>query len=68
MFVLKVDLPTGVAYFTGKKRIVQDTESPGLTSEIGEAKFYDDPITAKKFCKMLISRYHMNFYYSFIDE
>lgn len=67
MFVLKIDLPTGTAYFTGKKRIVQDTEFPSLTDDLSEAKLFEDPVQAKKYCKMLINKYDMYFYYSLID-
>ncbi len=64
MYVLKIDLPTGVAYFTGKKRVVQGSESPGLTNILSEARFFEEEAEAAKFCKMLIKKYDMEFYYS----
>lgn len=68
MFVLKIDFPTGVAYFTGRKKIVQGSESPGLTGELSEAKHFEDEEEAKKYCKMLVKKYDMDFYYSAEDE
>ena len=53
MYVLKIDLPTGIAYFTGKKKVVQGCESPGLTGNIEGARFFMDEEEAAKFCKML---------------
>ena len=67
MFVIKVDLPTGVAFFTGKKRIVQEAEFPGLSGNFHDAKIFDDSHMATKYCKMLINRYDMNFYYSVLE-
>lgn len=67
MYVLKIDLPTGVAYFTGKKRIVQGTESPGLTDMLGQARLFETEEEAFKFCKMLIKRYDMEFYCTDMD-
>lgn len=64
MFVLKIDFPTGVAYFTGRKKIVQGSESPGLTGELSEAKHFEDEEEAKRYCKMLVKKYDMDFYYS----
>lgn len=64
MYILKVDLPGGVVYFTGKKRIVQGVESPGLTDNPAEARQYEDKEEAAKYCKMLIRRYDMEFYMS----
>lgn len=64
MYVLKIDFPTGVAYFTGKKKVVQGTESPGLTDTVDEARIFDSEEEAAKFCKMLIRNYDMEFYYS----
>ena len=68
MYVLKVDLPTGRAFFTGKKKVVQSCEFPGLTEEFENAKQYETEEEAKKFCKMLIKKYDMDFYYSSTDE
>lgn len=64
MYVLKIDLPTGVAFFTGKKRVIQGCESPGLTDVLDNARFFEDEEEAKKFCKMLIKKYDMEFYYT----
>ncbi|MBR4343239.1 MAG: hypothetical protein IKP88_11160 [Lachnospiraceae bacterium] len=64
MYVLKIDLPTGIAYFTGKKKVVQGCESPGLTGNIEGARFFMDEEEAAKFCKMLVKKYDMEFYYS----
>ena len=67
MYVLKIDFPTGIAYFTGKKRIVQGTESPGLTDILSQARLFETEEEAVKFCKMLIKRYDMEFYYTDMD-
>ena len=67
MYVLKIDFPTGLAYFTGKKKVVQGTESPGLTDMLGQARLFETEEEAAKFCKMLIKRYDMEFYYSDLD-
>jgi len=64
MYVLKIDLPTGIAYFTGKKKVVQGCESPGLTGNIEGARFFLEEEEAAKFCKMLVKKYDMEFYYS----
>ncbi len=64
MFVLKIDLPTGIAYFTGKKKVVQGCESPGLTGNIEGARFFTEEKEAAKFCKMLVKKYDMEFYYT----
>lgn len=64
MYVLKIDFPTGIAYFTGKKKLVQGSESPGLTDSIENAKIFDTEAEAAKFCKMLIKKYDMEFYYT----
>lgn len=64
MYVLKIDLPTGIAYFTGKKKVVQGCESPGLTGDINSARYFIDEQEATKFCKMLVKKYDMEFYYS----
>ena len=64
MYVLKIDLPTGIAYFTGKKKVVQGCESPGLTGNIEGARFFMEEEEAAKFCKMLVKKYDMEFYYS----
>lgn len=68
MYVLKIDFPTGIAYFTGKKKVVQGSESPGLTDEIAQARLFDTEDEAAKFCKMLIKRYDMEFYYSDLSK
>lgn len=68
MFVLKIDLPTGTAYFTGKKKVVQGSESPGLTDLLSSAKLFESEEEAEKFCRMLIKRYDMEFYYSDLRE
>ena len=67
MYVLKIDLPTGIAYFTGKKKVVQGCESPGLTGNIEGARFFMEEEEAAKFCRMLVKKYDMEFYYS-IEE
>ena len=67
MYVLKIDFPTGVAYFTGKKKVVQGTESPGLTDMLGQARVFETEEEAAKFCKMLIKKYDMEFYYTDMD-
>ena len=64
MYVLKIDFPTGIAYFTGKKKVVQGTESPGLTDTIDDARHFETEEEAAKFCKMLIKKYDMEFYYT----
>ncbi len=64
MYVLKIDLPTGIAYFTGKKKVVQGCESPGLTGNIEGARFFLEEEEAAKFCRMLVKKYDMEFYYS----
>lgn len=64
MYVLKIDLPTGIAYFTGKKKVVQGCESPGLTGNIEGARFFIEEEEAAKFCRMLVKKYDMEFYYS----
>ena len=64
MFVLKIDLPTGIAYFTGKKKVVLGCESPGLTGNIEGARFFTEEKEAAKFCKMLVKKYDMEFYYT----
>ena len=68
MYVLKMDLPTGIAYFTGKKKVVQGCESPGLTGNIEGARFFMDEEEAAKFCKMLVKKYDMEFYYSIEEQ
>ncbi len=67
MYVLKIDFPTGIAYFTGKKKVVQGTESPGLTDMLGQARLFETEEEAAKFCKMLIKKYDMEFYYTDMD-
>lgn len=67
MYVLKIDFPTGVAFFTGKKKVVQGTESPGLTDMLGQARLFETEEEAAKFCKMLIKKYDMEFYYTDMD-
>ena len=67
MYVLKIDFPTGVAYFTGKKKVVQGCESPGLTDMLGQARLFETEEEAAKFCKMLIKKYDMEFYYTDMD-
>lgn len=67
MYVLKIDLPTGIAYFTGKKKVVQGCESPGLTGDINGARYFIDEEEATKFCKMLVKKYDMEFYFSLDD-
>lgn len=67
MYVLKIDFPAGVAYFTGKKRIVQGTESPGLTEMLGQARLFESEEEAQKYCKMLVRKYDMDFYYTDLD-
>ena len=67
MYVLKIDFPTGIAYFTGKKKVVQGTESPGLTDMIDEARHFESEEEAAKFCKMLIKKYDMEFYYTDLE-
>ena len=62
MYVLKIDLPTGIAYFTGKKKVVQGCESPGLTGNIEGARFFMEEEEAAKFCRMLVKKYDMEFY------
>ena len=64
MYVLKIDLPTGIAQFTGKKKVVQGCESPGLTGNIEGARFFLEEEEAAKFCRMLVKKYDMEFYYS----
>jgi len=68
MYVLKIDLPTGIAYFTGKKKVVQGCESPGLTGNIEGARFFMEEEEAAKFCKMLVKKYDMEFYYSLEEK
>ena len=67
MYVLKIDFPTGIAYFTGKKKVVQGSESPGLTDMLGQARLFETEEEAAKFCKMLIKKYDMEFYYTDMD-
>lgn len=67
MYVLKIDFPAGVAYFTGKKRIVQGTESPGLTEMLGQARLFESEEEAQKYCRMLVRKYDMDFYYTDLD-
>ena len=67
MYVLKIDFPTGVAYFTGKKKVVQGCESPGLTDMLGQARLFETQEEAAKFCKMLIKKYDMEFYFTDMD-
>ena len=67
MYVLKIDFPTGIAYFTGKKKLVQGSESPGLTDSIEQARIFDTEEEAAKFCKMLIKKYDMEFYYTDLE-
>ena len=68
MYVLKIDLPTGIAYFTGKKKVVQGCETPGLTGKIEGARFFMEEEEAAKFCKMLVKKYDMEFYYSLEEK
>lgn len=67
MYILKIDLPTGVAYFTGKKKVVQGSEAPGLTGTPAEARQFATEEEATRFCKMLGKKYDMEFYYSLED-
>ncbi len=67
MYVLKLDFPSGVAYFTGKKKVVQGTESPGLTDMLGQARVFETEEEAARFCRMLIKKYDMEFYYTDMD-
>ncbi len=64
MYVIKVDILGGTLFFTGKKQIIQGGEQPGLTQDINQARIFGDPQKARAFCRMLIDRYDMDFYYS----
>lgn len=68
MYVIKIDLPTGVAFFTGKKRVVQGSESPGLTDDRNQARLFADEEEATKYCKMLVKKYDLDFYYSQLPD
>ncbi|MBO5196915.1 MAG: hypothetical protein J6B85_00105 [Lachnospiraceae bacterium] len=68
MYIIKIDILGGSLYFTGKKQIIQGSEQPGLTQDIRQARQFEDPAKARAFCRMLIERYDMEFYYSELTE
>ncbi len=64
MYIIKIDLPTGTAYFTGKKRVTQGCESPGLADTEEGACTYETAEEATRMCKMLFRKFDMEFYYT----
>ena len=67
MYIIKLDLEgMGTLYFTGKKKIIQGEEQPGLAADLSEALVLDNEEDASNICRKLIELYDMDFYYSFI--
>ncbi len=64
LYIIKIDLPTGTAYFTGKKRVTQGCESPGLADTEEGACTYETAEEATRMCKMLFRKFDMEFYYT----
>lgn len=68
MYIIKLDLKDmGITYFTGKKKIIQGEEQPGLTANIEEACVLRTEEEASDLCRKLIDIFDMDFYYSNID-
>jgi hypothetical protein len=67
MYIIKLDLQDmGTLYFTGRKKMIQGEEQPGLSAELEEALILDSEEEASDMCRKLIELFEMDFYYSFI--
>ena len=67
MYIIKLDLEgMGTLYFTGKKKLIQGEEQPGLAADLAEALVLESEEDAYDICRKLIELYEMDFYYSFI--
>ena len=67
MYIIKLDLEgMGTLYFTGKKKMIQGEEQPGLAADLSEALVLDSEEDASDIYRKLIELYDMDFYYSFI--
>ncbi len=67
MYIIKLDLEgMGTLYFTGKKKMIQGEEQPGLAADLSEALVLESEEDASDICRKLIELYDMDFYYSFI--
>lgn len=67
MYIIKLDLEgMGTLYFTGKKKMIQEEEQPGLTVDLAEALVLESEEDASDICRKLIELYDMDFYFSFI--
>ena len=67
MYIIKLDLEgMGTLYFTGKKKMIQGEEQPGLAADLAEALVLDSEEDASDICRKLIELCDMDFYYSFI--
>ncbi len=65
MYIIKLDLQDmGTLFFTGKRKVVQGEEQPGLTAEVEEAMVFDSEEEASDMCKKMIELFEMDFYYS----
>ena len=67
MYIIKLDLEgMGTLYFTGKKKIIQGEEQPGLAADLAEALVLEREEDASDICRKPSEVYDMDFYYSFI--
>ena len=68
MYIIKLDLEgMGTLYFTGKKKLIQGEEQPGLAADLSEALVLESEEDASDICRKLIELYDMDFYYSYIQ-
>lgn len=67
MYIIKLDLQDmGMLYFTGRKKIIQGEEQPGLTANLEEALVLESEEEASDICRKLIELFEMDFYYSIV--
>ena len=67
MHIIKLDLQDmGTLFFTGKMKVIQGEEQPGLTDNADEAQVFETEEEASEICRKLIELYEMDFYYSSI--
>ena len=67
MYIIKLDLQDmGTLFFTGKKKVIQGEEQPGLTADVEEALVLTSEEEASDMCKKLIELFDMDFYFSFV--
>lgn len=65
MYIIKLDLQDmGTLFFTGKRKVIQGEEQPGLTADIEEALLVETEPEAEELCRKLIKLFDMDFYFS----